>query len=183
MQRLVMAKITDAIDPRRAPTGRTQLDRFRPNHQLDRSLLGSCQQHPADRTLGGCTVGAAGQQICLPDKRGDLACGWPRIDLLGRPRLDHLPIEHDDDPIRDAQCFLLVVGHENGGRPGAFENGAHIVAQSDPQRSIQARKRLIQQHQSGLWRQCTRQRNPLLLSTGELMRVPAGVSFHPHQPQ
>jgi hypothetical protein len=179
MQRLVVTKMTDALDPRSAPAGRDAASSIPAGSSARPALLRSCQQHPADRTFGDRAVGAAGQQIRLPDKRGDLACGWPRAETSrGAPTWTTRPsnMTTTQSAMLDASSWSWVTKMAVA---SVHLRMARTSSRKATRSAASRRERLIQQHQSGLRRQCTRQRNPLLLSTRELMRVPASVSSHP----
>ena len=55
--------------------------------------------------------------------------------------------------------------------PSAFLDRADFFAQRNADLGVERRQRLVEQQQLGLRRQCARQRDALLLTAGELVRV------------
>ena len=79
-------------------------------------------------------------------------------------------LAHDADDIGDRERFLLIVRHQQRGRVQLLQHRPHFGAEPLTQLDVEARERLIQQHELGLWRERTRERNALLLPAGQLMR-------------
>ena len=75
----------------------------------------------------------------------------------------------------------MVVSHEHGRGACGTQDALDLVAHLRAQVGIEARKGLVQEHQGGRRRHGTGDGNPLLLPTGELVRVAVLEPAHAHQ--
>ena len=73
------------------------------------------------------------------------------------------------------------MGHQDGRRAGTPQHPEHVGTDRGAQRRIERRKRLVEQHDLGLDRQGTSQRDPLLLAARQLVRVALSVARETHE--
>ena len=93
------------------------------------------------------------------------------VELVGAGVLHDAPLAQHRHLVGQRQGLVLVVGHQHGGGPGPAQDVAHLGPEAGSQRRVQGREGLVQQDQGRLHRQGPGQRHPLLLATGELIRV------------
>jgi len=94
-----------------------------------------------------------------------------RIELLGSADLLDPSIPHHGDAVGDGQRLLLVVGHEHRRDPQLLLNAPDLVAQLLPHLGIQRTERLVQEQNARSRDESPRQRDPLLPSAGQLVRI------------
>ena len=121
------------------------------------------------------------KQVVVADKARHKLAGGAGVDLLRRAALDDGSLVHQEDPIRQGQRLLLIVGHEDGGELEALLDRADLLAQAAADAGIQRRERLIQQEDPWLHHQRPGQRHPLALAAGELGRIAALEAGQLHQ--
>ena len=73
------------------------------------------------------------------------------------------------------QGLGLVVGHEHGGGAASGERMQHRVARVGPERGVEARERLVEQHQRRARRERAGDRDPALLAARQLPAAASGV--------
>ena len=105
------------------------------------------------------------------DELGDEAIDRPVVKIDGvADLLDHAGV-HDDDAIRHLHRLVLVVRHHDRRdaqrRLQVLDLGAQFLADL----GVERRQRLVQQQHGRLGRQRARQRDALLLSAGQLVRI------------
>ncbi|BDO10464.1 hypothetical protein KAM643c_40370 [Aeromonas caviae] len=105
----------------------------------------------------------------------------PLWTMLWRAALDDGALVHQEDPIRQGQRLLLIVGHEDGGELEALLDLADLLAQAAADAGIQRRERLIQQQDPRLHHQRPGQRHSLALAAGELGWIAALEAGQLHQ--
>ena len=86
-------------------------------------------------------------------------------DLARRALLDDRAAVHDDDPVGHAPGKRHLVGDDDHCHALAGELRHHVEHLADGLR-VERRGRLVEQHDLGLCRQRTRDRDALLLPTG-----------------
>ena len=94
-----------------------------------------------------------------------------RVDVLRGPDLLDLALVDDGDDVGDAERLLLVVGDEDRGQLLLGEDLAHLFAHPRPQAGVEVGEGLVEEQRPRLGDQRPRQRHPLLLAAGELVRV------------
>jgi hypothetical protein len=107
---------------------------------------------------------------------GDDAVGRAAIDLSRRAELLQPPRMDHRDLVGQGERLGLVVGDIDEGDAGAplqlLQLGAHALAQL----RIEVAERLVEQQDLRLDHQAARQRDPLLLAAGQLVRQPVLVA-------
>src|SRR5262245_49777488 len=160
--------------------GHTQV--LGPDEQVDRRTGGYALQclarheHPRrpDRDGGSRPVKALKtrvQDVDIADERRDEAVDRAAIDIVGRAELADATLRDHGDPVGQAECLTLVVGHENRGYAELALNLLDFDLHRGPQVSVQCGERLIQQQDPGADDQGAGERDALLLTTGELTRL------------
>lgn len=107
----------------------------------------------------------------IPDEGAHLERRGPPVDLLRRAHLGDTPAEHHRDRVRDGQGLGLVVGDEHGGDLLVPQQGADLGAQAGPQPGVESAERLVEQDDGRIGRERPGQRDPLLLTAGQLGRL------------
>ena len=134
------------------------------------ACIGATGGEAAKRGLRVVAVQSSLQQHGLADEAGDLGVDRVAVERLRVGRLDDPPAAHDGDGVGQRERLLLVVGDEQrrgaGGPQGLADLAAHLRAQAGVERV----EGLVEQDQARLRRQRPRQRHPLLLAAGELVR-------------
>ncbi len=134
------------------------------------------QERQAGAEQGGAAIaGDPAQPVGQTHELGDPRGPRPLIELGRRRHLLDLAGEDHRDPIGNRQRLVLVMGHEQGGDADLGLDPADLVAQIGPHLGIERRERLVQEQHLRLDRQRPRQRHPLLLSAGQLMRIAAAL--------
>jgi hypothetical protein len=105
------------------------------------------------------------------DELGHERGGRVGVQLVGRGDLLQLALPHDADPVGHRQRLLLVVGDEQGGGAEALLQDADLLAQLQAHLGVQGGQRLVEQQHPGLDGQRAGQRDALLLTAGQLVRV------------
>ncbi|MNT02284.1 hypothetical protein D3C72_1367750 [compost metagenome] len=123
------------------------------------------------------------EQVVVADKARHKLAGGAGVDLLRRAALDDGSLVHQEDPIRQGERLLLIVGHEDGGEFKALLDLADLLAQAAADAGIQRRERLVQQQDPRPYHQSAGQRHPLALTAGELPRIAALEAGQLHQRQ
>ena len=89
---------------------------------------------------------------------------------------------HDDHPVADGQRLGLVVGHEDRGGAGLPQHADQLGPDLRAQVLVERGERLVEEYHGRPGREGPRQRHPLLLTAGQLVRVAAGQMPEPHRP-
>jgi hypothetical protein len=97
------------------------------------------------------------------------------VDLLGGAGLDHGSLAHHGHAVGERQRLLLVVGDEHRGRLRLAQDQLELAAQPRPQRCVERRERLVEQHDLGTGRERAGERDALALAAGQLVRVAVGL--------
>ena len=121
------------------------------------------------------------QHVRLAQEARDVQRGGVEVDVLGRADLNDRIVQQDADLVSEAEGFVLVVGHEDGCGVGGAQDLADLLAHPCPQRRIQVRERLVEQHHRRARCQCAGQSDPLLLAPGELVRHPLTDGIEAHE--
>jgi hypothetical protein len=118
----------------------------------------------------------ARQENALANEVGDKAvCGLVVDPVWAVPLLDG-PRGHDADLVGHGKGFVLIVGDEHGSDALALENIAHFQRKALAQINIQIGEGFVEQDQLRAWRQRSCQRDPLLLTAREFMRIPVALT-------
>ena len=129
--------------------------------------------HSRDDALAGHETG---KEVSGPDERGDELRTRAVVDVLRRPKLlDPSGVEHAY-PIRQRECFLLVVRDEDGRRPGPAQDCVDVPSHLGPQVGGEVGDGLVQQQGRG---HGARDGDALLLATRKLARVALTEGFEP----
>ena len=112
-----------------------------------------------------------GQEDAVADEIGDKAGCGAVVQGVGVVPLVQQAFVHDADDVADGKGFELVVGDEQGGGVGVFEDDAQLVGEAFAQVHIEVGKGLVQQQELRLRCQRPRQGDALLLPAREFMRV------------
>src|SRR4029077_2855 len=110
------------------------------------------------------------ETISQPDELGDERRCGPRIDNSRGSQLLEPARIHHTDPVRDGECFFLVMSDKKGGGTDLELHPADLIAQARTDSGVERRERLIEQQDFRLDCECARQRNSLLLTPRQLMR-------------
>ena len=127
-------------------------------------------------------VGTAADQAHLPFRSGgravekggkahkvrDKGRSRPVKNLLGLADLQNVSGVHNDDPVRQGDGLLVVVGHDDGGDAQLFLDALDLHLHLHPELGVQVGKGLVQQQDGGTGHQGTSQGHTLLLAAGEL---------------
>ena len=113
-------------------------------------------------------------QVGVPDEAGELAVHGIGVDVLRRPELgDRTGADHGY-LVGDRQRLVLVVGHQDSGRPRGAQDGVHIGTHRGPEVGVERRERLVEQDDLGLDGEGAGEGHSLLLAARELVGVAAG---------
>src|SRR5256885_13401014 len=106
---------------------------------------------------------APSQERAAPDKAGDETIGRALEKAALAADLAIWPLGHHDEPVRDGQRLLLIVGDHDGGEPKLALQFADLDAHFLAQLGIEVRERLVEQQHVGPDRKRARERDALLL--------------------
>jgi len=118
------------------------------------------------------------QETAMTDKVGNKAVDGFMVEVKGGIKLQQLAVVHNPGAITHDKGFVLIVGNEDGGHVLFLQQVAHIHRQSFTQFGVEVGEGLIQQQQAGFRSQCPRNRNTLLLTTRQLVRVAVTIPLH-----
>ena len=152
-------------------------DRLRPDHDLHLAGEIAPGGEAAELAAHGAGLGGAGQHVGLAEELGHPARAGAVVDLLGRAGLDHAPVAQHGDRVGQRERLGLVVGDEQGAGAGGAQDRGDLTAQRLAQAGVERGERLVEQDHLGVGRERARERDPLALAAGELVRVglrPAG---------
>ena len=109
----------------------------------------------------------------------------PGEDVLGRPQFDHPAKIHHQHPVADIAHRVQVVTDEQIGQVELLLQRAQQVEHLRLHRLVERGHRLIEDHHARLYRQRAGNVHPLLLTTGEFVRIAlteqVGVEADLHQ--
>src|SRR5262249_25335246 len=100
--------------------------------------------------------------------------GGTAVQLPRSAHLRQLPILQHRDPVGGAERLLLIMCHIYGSDPRLPADPLDLTPHLLPQMRIQVAQRLIEQQTGRLHDQSARQRNTLLLTARELVRLALG---------
>ncbi len=95
------------------------------------------------------------------------------VQLGGGALLHDRPVAQHGDAVGERQRLLLVVRDEDGRDPLLADQALHLLADVRAHRGVKGGERLVEQQRQRAPRECSRQRHPLLLAAGELVREAA----------
>src|SRR5215207_1558333 len=104
------------------------------------------------------------------DEARDVRRGGAGVDLLRCAVLLHASLAHHRDPVRDGECLLLVVGHEDRGHSQSRVEELDLGAHPQPQRGVEVGEGLVEEEYPRLPNDRPPQRHALLPPTGKLAR-------------
>ena len=113
-------------------------------------------------------------QIHITDEISDINRIRGFIDAIGRVDLDHPAVVHHRHPAGDRHRLFLIVGHDHESGAGLFLNIHQFELRVLPQLLVERAQRFIQQQQLRRLGQRSRQRDPLPLTAGNLVRFALG---------
>jgi len=103
------------------------------------------------------------------------------VDVLrGGELLDSAGAE-DADAVGQGEGFLLVVGDEDGRRPGVPQDLLDLFPHLGAKVGVQVREGLVEQDEGGRRGERPGHRHPLLLAPRQLVGVPSAEAREPHQ--
>lgn len=106
--------------------------------------------------------------VGVADECGDEGIGGTLVHRLRGSILQDFPVVHQNDGITHAHRLFLVVGDEDRGGLQGIGHGAYLGAHLFPKLGVQGGKRFVEQDASGVGDDGPGQRDPLLLSAGEV---------------
>src|SRR6185312_12150947 len=125
-----------------------------------------------------------------PQATGDLTevrSGYDRTVAVARPiRRDDVEepsgsSRHDADTVREHGGFIQRMGNEQDARTRLAPETQHLVSHEEPRLLIQGTERFIEEYQSRLQNQRSRDAHPLPHTPGELRRIAVGKVAEPGQ--
>ena len=126
---------------------------------------------------------AAVEDVRRADELGRPARDGREVDLLRRALLDDRAVAHERDAVGERERLLAVVRDEEHGHAERADDLRDLGAQRLAQEGVDVRPRLVEQHELGRGRERTRERDALLLSAGELVRVAAAEAVEADDPE
>ena len=91
------------------------------------------------------------------------------VEVLRRADLLDPAAVHDRDPVAHRQRLLLVVGHVDERDPDVHLDPLELQLEALPELQVERAQRLVEEEDGRLVDEGTRERDPLLLATGELV--------------
>ncbi|MPN52001.1 hypothetical protein SDC9_199653 [bioreactor metagenome] len=79
------------------------------------------------------------EQVALPDEGRTVEIGWMTVDIPRCGYLHDLAMVHDGNPVGDGQCFVLIMGHIDGGDAEFFLDLTNSRTHLDAQFGIEVR--------------------------------------------
>jgi len=113
----------------------------------------------------------AGNEHALADEVGDEAVRRAVIQVVRAIPLGKLTALQDADLVGYGERFGLVMGDQHRGGALLLQDVAYLLPEPLAHLHVQIRERFVQQQQLGARRQRPGQRDALLLTAGQLMRV------------
>ena len=179
--RNVVAITVPTSGPESSAVSGGERDGLRPDERgrgpVRRGRVDQGQRQPAhaDAAVAHLAVEAVRQTHELRDER---RLG-PGIDVGRRTELLQAAILHHADAVGDRQRLLLVVGDEQCRDPDLQLDPADLVAQLGAHLRVERRQRLVQQEHLRPDRERPGQRDALLLSARDLVRVAVRLRREP----
>ncbi len=137
-----------------------------PRRRVDRAR----QLAPDPGLCLGALGGRVGHRDRL-DQRLGVGVRWPAVDVIAGPQLDDLAEIHDRDPIREVLHDRQVVRDDDRGALVLGLEALHQVEHLGADRDVERTDRFVGDDHLGLEHQHPGERDPLALSTGELVRI------------
>ena len=150
----------------RVPTIPETLD----GRRTDDSVAGN----PSDREVSFATLDLCRQQVGHADEPGDELRLGLVVDLLGRADLLDPALAHHRDPVAHRERLFLIVGHEDEGDADLALDALQLELHGLAELEVQRAERLVEQQGARIVHESPRERDPLLLTTGELRGLPLG---------
>ena len=121
------------------------------------------------------------QHIYIANEGRDKPVGRAAVDLIWGADLANATLEHDGDPIRQAQGFALIVGYEDRGHAELALDLLDFNLHRRAQISVERRKRLVEQQYLRRDDKRASQRHTLLLTARKLVRPAIFHAGEPHE--
>ena len=109
--------------------------------------------------------------------------GRALIKVPWRAALHDAAAVDDGDLVRHRQRLVLVVSHEDEGRPELLVQRPQLFLETGSQVLVERRQRLVEQQDARLEDECAGESDPLLLATGQLARHPFAEALEVRQRQ
>ena len=110
------------------------------------------------------------QKVDLAEEARDEAARGPLVKLARRRDLQQAPVIEDRDARRQRQGLALIVRDEDEGGAEVLVQPLHLVLHPDPEMLVERREGLVEQQHRRFEDERPCQRDPLLLSPGQLSR-------------
>src|SRR5690606_18935563 len=107
----------------------------------------------------------------IAKKRGNIIRCRIAVNLFRTAGIDHLSIFHDNHQIGKRQNIIAVVRRRDASNLVLFQITVNLPPKRIAAKNVNLTKRLVKQKQLGNRSQCLGQRNPLLLSTTEVLHM------------
>ena len=135
-------------------------------------LLGPDHEHPPVAPAQHA-CGRAPQHVRPTHEGGHEQRRGALVQIVGGPHLvEPAPVQHGH-AIAQVERLLLLVGHQQGRDPDAFDERVELTPRALPQTRVEVGQRLVEQQQPRLRRKRARQRDALLLPARQLVRLAA----------
>jgi hypothetical protein len=174
-----------AVD--RAIEGQSKVLRSQHEHAIrSRSASGRGLGRPYSRSIGQRDLDPsdafindpARHEARLPDEPRNERRRRAKVDLLGRPEVLDSSRSHDRDAIRHGQRFALIVRHVHEADPDLALNPLELELHLLAQLQVQSTERLVEKEQRRPVGEGSRERDPLLLPSGQRAREAARQRLH-----
>src|SRR5262249_42529632 len=119
----------------------------------------------------------AREEITLANEVADEAGSWTIIDVPRRPDLFDPPGVHHGDPVGDGHRLFLIVRHEDGRNAELLLQAFELELHALPQLAVERRKRFVTEQHARPDHDRARERDALLLASGELSRTAVSMAF------
>ena len=124
-----------------------KLNVFGPQQDVYGPANGPAGSKNAQLTLDRISAADSGQEVGVPDKFRDSPCGRVCIQFKGRGHLNNGAVQHDSDPVDQAEGLFLVVRDKDAGGIGSVQDVAYFSANPSAQAGIQVAEGLVQENE------------------------------------